>query len=136
MLREKTSKSMLNTSGDINTTKRGLSPQKSTRDLNRKWQNEELSALVNRQHDLNAILDSNDWAKLLRPKLKTVSQTIDCVEEIFTARHSYEKKFTGNSKHNTDKNDLIPFINELYDVKYPNKKIKTQNLVDVLHSIN
>jgi len=49
----------------------------------------------------------------LRPKLKTANQTIDCVEEIFTARHSYEKRFTGGGKNNVDNNDLIPFINEL-----------------------
>lgn len=136
MLREKNNKSALNISGDLQSFRRGLSPQKSTRDLGKKWQNDELQALVQRQPDLTSILDSNEWAKLLRPKLKTANQTIDCVEEIFTARHSYEKRFTGGGKNNVDNNDLIPFINELQDVKYPNKKLKTQNIVDVLHSIN
>lgn len=31
---------------------------------------------------------------------------------------------------------MIAFINELYDAKYSNMKMKLQNLVDMLHSVN
>jgi len=72
----------------FNYEKRGLSPQKSNRDLNKKWQNEDLNSLLHRYQDLNYIIETNDFAKLFRPKLKTATQTIDCIEEILTARHS------------------------------------------------
>jgi len=91
LIRERNVKNSLNLSGDskmFNYEKRGLSPQKSNRDLNKKYQNDELNSLIQRYQDLNCIVETNDWAKLLRPKLKTVPQTIHCIEEILTARHS------------------------------------------------